>query len=136
MINFAQSTDISQTYGKKVRDLHEEIDATGAEAAVAQWLGVQWVPRTLEEDAKLADIGDRIEVRHTKYDAGKLQLKDKDLRLGSVLFLVTGHLPDYTIRGWLPAADALKVRKWMELVPGRGPGWWVLQDDLWEVWDD
>lgn len=117
-----------QRYGRNADDhtVELEIEAIGAEMAVARVLNRTWEDQdTPDYDG---DVGERVQVRHTRHTNGQLLLHpdDKD---NHAFFLVTGTFPNYNVVGWLMGKQAKSVGEIKELQPGR-PCVCVQQKDL------
>jgi hypothetical protein len=90
-------------------NFHEMIaecaEAVGAEIAVAQYFGIKGFKPTLNTFKNEADVMARLEVKHTKYEAGHLIINSTD-RADDVAMLVTGRSPVYQLVGWIPVKIA------------------------------
>jgi hypothetical protein len=74
---------------------------------------------------KKADVGDKFEVKWTKYITGQLIVYEYD-RTSDIAILVTGQSPHYFIAGWIPVSIAQKPR----FRHSHQPTWWVSQINL------
>jgi hypothetical protein len=74
---------------------------------------------------KKADVGDKFEVKWTKYTIGQLIVHEYD-RTSDIAILVTGSSPHYFIAGWIPVSVAQKPR----YRHSQQPNWWVSQINL------
>ena len=83
----------------------EGAESVGAEIAVAQYFGIKGFKPTVNTFKNQADVMDRLEVKWTKYDNGRLIIYPSD-RHNDVAILVTGRSPVYQIVGWIPIALA------------------------------
>jgi hypothetical protein len=72
---------------------------------VARYLGIADFEPTLNTFKNSADVGSRIEVKHTSWRDGHLIVKPSD-RDSDLAVLVVGESPNYTIIGWLPVSMA------------------------------
>jgi len=115
------------TYTKE-KNLHELIaqyaEALSAEWVVAKYLGVDYDP-FVSKYKEFADVGNKIEVRWTKYVAGQLIVHEYD-RPNDIAVLVTGQAPHYFIAGWIPIAMAQRPK----YRHSKQPNWWVTQINL------
>lgn len=96
-----------------------------AEIVVARYFGLADFDPADSQFKKTADVGSRIEVKWTKYDAGALIIGDSD-RNTDIAVLVTGTSPVYSIKGWIPVAIA-KNQRWRRRDQ---PTFWVDQYNL------
>lgn len=104
-------------------DWATDIEGAAAELAVARALGAYWDAGN--KTFKGADVGN-VQVRSTTVDNGKLIVRPND-DPAAVFILVTGRVPDLTLRGWMSGKEA-KQKKYKV-----GPlqnFWWVPQQDL------
>ena len=102
------------------------IDAAGAEMAVAKMLGRYWLAGVNEFD--IADVAPNLEVRHTQNSNGRLIVR-RDAPEDRPFFLVRGTMPRYEIVGWIWACDA-KRKEWLDDPNGDGPCYMVPADQL------
>jgi len=93
-----------------------ELDSVGAEIAVANILGLEWVELG-RPDAE-GDLEGGIQVRQSRRPTGRLIVHDYDPD-DFLCVLVTGTFPVYDVRGWLPADVAKQVGRWTDPQPGR-----------------
>lgn len=96
-------------YGNNGEDCWtDHIEGAGAEMAVAKHTGQFW--NGAVGQFKADDVG-VLQVRQTGHDRGCLILHHKD-HGDKPFILVTGQMPNYTIRGWLYARDGKKREHW------------------------
>ena len=82
----------------------KQIDAVGAESAVAEYMGLSdFVPLngTFKD---VADVGENLEIKHTAMQYGNLIISSID-RDDDIAVLVTGCIPTYSIIGWRPVNE-------------------------------
>ena len=120
--------DHSSRFDKKL-SFHEFVaqmaESICAEMVVAKYFGLTSFDPADSEFKKTADVGSRIEVKWTKYDAGALIIGDSD-RNTDIAVLVTGTSPTYSIKGWIPVVVA-KNQRWRRRDQ---PTFWVEQYNL------
>jgi hypothetical protein len=85
-----------------------DIEATGAEIAFAKFRGLYWAPSEGPQGHRQGDVGP-FEVRHTTHDDGHLVVYGHTHDEKRCV-LVTGRMPEYTIRGWIVARVAKQPR--------------------------
>jgi hypothetical protein len=106
-------------------DIARNSEAIGAEMAAAKLFGYkEWSP-SVNTFKREADIGSRIEIKHTKWESGHLIIKPSD-RNEDIAVLVTGKSPTYLIIGWIPVAMAKQNRYKHD----KSDSWWVSQINL------
>ena len=123
----------TKLYGQMI-NYHEMItqhaEAVGAEIAVAEYFGIRGFIPSVDSFKDEADVGARIEVKHTKYANGHLILQESQKsRPNDVCILVYGKSPVYVLAGWIPAAMALQPR----YRHTQQPTYWVNQRNLFEM---
>ena len=97
------------TYGYKDEDGWDiDIEACGAEMAVAKYLGVYWHDSGLPDSS---DVGGFVGVRWTKHPKGHLLVYDRDSDQLAYA-LVTGRCPNLSILGWMWGHEAKEERFW------------------------
>lgn len=120
--------DHSSRFDKKL-SFHEFVaqmaESICAEMVVAKYFGLKDFDPADSQFKKTADVGSRIEVKWTKYDAGALIIGDSD-RNTDIAVLVTGTSPTYLIKGWIPVSIA-KNQRWRRRDQ---PTFWVEQYNL------
>jgi hypothetical protein len=120
--------DHSSRFDKKL-SFHDFVaqmaESICAEMVVAKYFGITNFDPADSQFKKTADVGSRIEVKWTKYDAGALIIGDSD-RNTDIAVLVTGRSPSFRIAGWIPVANAKKDRYRHR----SQPTWWVTQGNL------
>lgn len=102
-----------------------DIQAAGAELAVAKVLGRYWAD-TAAPDTD-GDVGTGVQVRWTRLANGSLLLHPSDPD-DHAYVLVTGEMPSFEIPGWCWGRDGKDERFWREHT-GR-PAFFVPQDAL------
>ena len=113
------------------RDLnyHEYIaqlaEAVGSEIAVAKYFDLTDFKPTHSTFKTTADVGERLEVKWTKWRDGHLVVHSSD-RDSDIAVLVVGRSPEYYLAGWLPVANAKVNRFWRH----SEQNWWVTQSNL------
>ena len=120
--------DHSSRYDKSL-SFHEYVcqiaESICAEMVVARYFGNDKFEPTINTFKTQADVGSRLEVKWTKYDAGALIISESD-RNSDIAVLVTGKSPVYEIKGWIPVSIA-KDRRWKR---SEKPSFWVEQYNL------
>lgn len=120
--------DHSSRFDKKL-SFHDFVaqmaESICAEMVVAKYFGLKDFDPADSQFKKTADVGSRIEVKWTKYDAGALIIGDSD-RNSDIAVLVTGTSPTYSIKGWIPVSIA-KNQRWRRRDQ---PTFWVDQYNL------
>ena len=109
------------TFHERISELAETI---ASEWVVARHLGFEYDPFEPKMKKK-ADVGDKFEVKWTKYTIGQLIVHEYD-RTSDIAILVTGSSPHYFIAGWIPVSVAQKPR----YRHSQQPNWWVSQINL------
>ena len=107
------------------KSIARDAEAIGAEMVVARYLGIANFEPTLNTFKREADVGYRVEVKHTSWKDGHLIVKpsDRDIDLA---VLVVGDSPNYTIIGWIP----VDVAKSPRFKSDQSNSWWVSQINL------
>lgn len=106
-----------------------DVEACGAEIAVAKYLGLDDFKPDNEAFKNFADIGFNIEVKWTKWKEGSLILDDRQ-RENDVAILVTGNMPNLYVCGWTPVSMARRPSR------RRSDGcYWIGQADLFPMSD-
>lgn len=102
-----------------------DVEAAGAELAVAKALGVHWTGL----DGPDKDVGDvaGAQVRHSRRQDASLILHERDAD-DDRFVLVTGALPDMTVRGWCWGREGKRPHHWRTSVPR--PAYFVPQSAL------
>jgi len=110
-------------------NMHESIrrtaEALGAELAAARYFGITDFRLDLDKFKIRADIGNRIEIKHTKWIDGHLILRERD-RVEDLAVLVVGESPTYYVKGWIPIRSAKTSRFHHD----KDSSWWVSQSNL------
>jgi hypothetical protein len=120
-------------YGQNL-NYHEMIcqhaESAGAEIAVAEWFGITGFNPSVNTFKSEADVGTRIEVKHTKYTSGALILQaNQSNRPNDVAILVIGKSPVYRLAGWLPVSMAMMPK----YKHPRQDTYWIPQQNLFEM---
>ena len=103
--------------GSFIEFTEKQIDAVGAECAVAEYLGFNdYLPSNKTYKDK-ADVGQNIEVKHTYREQGNLINSGID-RNSDLAVLVTGRCPTYYLAGWIWVDDAQNDKYKSELIRG------------------
>jgi len=125
----------SQPFGDPGDDQRKFIDCYSAlaECAVANWLDLPWRNELVDDlSTKPPDVGNRLEVRWTKYPFGFLIGHDSDVD-DWMAVCVRGPLPDMEIKGWT-TTRALKQVKYRENPLARSPlDYWMPASDLYST---
>ena len=110
-------------------NIHESIrrtaEALGAEIAAARYFGITDFKLELDKFKLRADIGNRIEVKHTKWLDGHLILRERD-RVEDLAVLVCGESPNYWVKGWIP----IRAAKTSRFKHDKDGSYWVSQHNL------
>ena len=110
-------------------NIHECIrrtaEALGAEIAAARYFGITDFKLELDKFKFRADIGNRIEVKHTKWLDGHLILRERD-RVEDLAVLVVGESPTYYVKGWIP----IRAAKTSRFKHDKDDSWWISQINL------
>ena len=107
------------------KSIARDAEAIGAEMVVARYLGIADFEPTLNTFKNSADVGSRIEVKHTSWRDGHLIVKPSD-RDTDLAVLVVGESPNYTIIGWIPVS----IAKTPKFKSDQSNSWWVSQINL------
>ena len=97
--------------------IYGDIDAVGAEQAVAKFLNRYWLAGV--NTHQLADVAPDIEVRQTPHANGRLCIRPDKLQPERPYVLVRGTMPDYEIVGWIRGKDARRD-EWIDDPNKRG----------------
>jgi len=105
-----------------------DIEAAGAEMAVAKYLGQYWTG--VASTFKGPDVGIDIQVRHTERPTGLLIIR-KDDNSAAAYVLVVGLMPSYEIVGYIYGGEA-KRPEWLSTFgqPTREPAYKVPRNAL------
>lgn len=103
-----------------------DIESSGAEAAVAKALGRYWLAVLQNPQDAKGDVSG-VEVRSTPRMDGRLIVHDRD-KDDSPYVLVRGRFPNYQVVGWMLGRDA-KQEKYKRNGDGR-PAYFVPDVDL------
>ena len=120
-LDTARRYNTQLTFYDRVGELAESI---AAEWVVAKHLNLAYDP-FLPKMKKMADVGDKFEVKWSHHIEGQLIVHEYD-RVADIAILVTGQSPHYYIAGWIPVAIAQKAR----FRHSNQPNWWVSQINL------
>lgn len=130
---FARRSDNEHRWNRGDQHTVElEIEAIGAEIAVARAIGRDWVDSDRPDYD--GDVGPGVQVRHTRYVSGRLLLHESDPD-DHWYFLVTGDFPTFRVVGFVRGDVAKKVGKVLELQECR-PAIAVEQHDLRQLKDE
>ena len=109
-------------------NLHEGVlrnaEAAGSELAAAKYFEIPNFKLTINTFKTVADVGSRIEIKHTTWKEGHLIIRERD-RDGDIAVLVTGKSPRYFIVGWLPISICKTDR-----FKHKDGSWWISQINL------
>jgi hypothetical protein len=109
-------------------NLHEGIlrnaEAASAELAAAKYFEIPNFKLTINTFKRVADVGSRIEIKHTVWKEGHLIIRERD-RNEDIAVLVTGKSPRMFIVGWIPIAIAKSDR-----FKHKDGSWWISQINL------
>jgi len=105
-------------YQQNEHSIDVELDAIGAEIAAGLSIGVTWKDSSVPDSD--GDLGERIQVRHTKWGTGRLLVhpEDKD---DHCFILVRGKFPTFSIVGWMGGGEAKQRQWWTD--PSRRGRW-------------
>lgn len=106
-----------------------DIEAAGAEMAVAKVLGLYWTGANGLHDAT-TDVG-RLQVRNPLPGNQSLLVRPSDADDHGFV-LVTGTIPRFEVVGWMLARDA-KRPEWRRDPGGHGAAYFVPQEELHDV---
>lgn len=109
-----------------------EIEAIGAELAVAAVIGRTWTDS--DSPDYHGDVGVGVQVRHSRHEHGRLILHHSD-RGDHDFFFVTGVYPSFFVHGWIEGDEGKLVATPRELQPGR-PALCVEQTQLKSEWKE
>ena len=102
-----------------------DIQAAAAEMAFAKAREMYWDFSV--NTFKKPDVG-KIQIRHTTRNSGKLIVRPDDSD-EEIFVLVSGEIPEFTIRGYMRGCEA-KQDQFIDNPGGGKPCWMVPQDDL------
>jgi hypothetical protein len=109
-------------------NLHEGVlrnaEAASAELAAAKYFQIPNFKLTINTFKSVADVGSRIEIKHTVWKEGHLIIRERD-RNEDIAVLVTGKSPRMFIVGWLPIAICKSDR-----FKHKDGSWWISQINL------
>jgi len=112
----------------RVEDWGQNIEGALAERAVAKALNLcQEFHKN--GDGDLRHFGKKLEVRQTRYKAGKLTVYDYN-DPQSIYILVVGDSPTFTIAGWGEGVEVMQPEFWAEPPTVKKPAFWVPQEAL------
>ena len=124
----ASTAEHSSRYDRDL-NYHEYIgqlsEAVGSEIAVAKYFNLADFKPTHSTFKQAADIGQRIEVKWTKWKDGHLVVHQSD-RDSDIAVLVVGRSPEYFLAGWIPVNAAKIKRFWRH----SEQNWWISQSNL------
>jgi len=106
-----------------------DIESAAAELAVAVTLGLYWTPWARRPGEVPADVGRNVQVRRRSQPDWDLLAQPSDPP-GHYLVLVTGAIPAFDLRGWIPVNDALDPRYWGDPYHTQRPAYWIPQSHL------
>jgi len=88
-----------------------DVEAAAAELAAAKALGRYWSPADDPSEDREGDLGDGLQVRHTKRANGCLICHQRDADEHR-FFLVVGSMPAFRVVGHILGRDAKKPEWW------------------------
>jgi hypothetical protein len=110
-------------------NIHDSIkrtaEALGAEIAAARYFGIEGFKLEINKFKERADLGNRIEIKHTKWLDGHLILRPRD-RVEDLAVLVVGESPTYYVKGWIP----IRAAKTNRFKHDKLESWWISQINL------
>ena len=110
-------------------NIHDAIkrtaEALGAEIAAAKYFGIKDFKLEINKFKERADLGNRIEIKHTTWLDGHLILRPRD-RVEDLAVLVVGESPTYYVKGWIPIRSAKTTR----FKHDKLESWWINQANL------
>jgi len=95
-----------------------DIEAAGAEMAVAKHCGRYWTAYVGGNGRNVADVSPNIEVRRATSSTGPLIIRPGD-HVASPYVLVRGSMPNYEIVGWIRGGDGMRD-EWRSNPGGKG----------------
>lgn len=109
--------------------IHDQVselaESRAAELIVARYFNLDYSIDNLNLKDK-ADVGERLEIRWTRYDVGQLIIYPSD-RDSDVAILVTGRSgKGYKIAGWIP----IEIGKRSRFKNETQDSWWIPQNHL------
>lgn len=133
----ARKLNRNQLYGIDLSQytVESETEYVGSELFCFRKLNLEVPLKWINEQKpdKSGDVGEGLQVRHTKYSTGRLLLHPDDVGWHT-FFLVTGSFPTYRLAGWIKAKEGKVQENWRELIKGRF-SYAVNQDFLHEMKD-
>ena len=105
----------------------KQIDAVGAECAVAEYFGFEDFRPLNGAYKDKADVGQNIEVKHTYLEQGNLIITYLD-RDNDFAVLVTGRCPHYQLVGWIMVKDCKNDKYRSESI--KGDSYLIRRDNL------
>lgn len=118
----------ASTYKRTYLERLEE-ETVGACSEIAVGKALNWfVSPSVNTFHRVADVGQRVEVRGTKLDNGSLIIRDNDAD-DRWYILVTGEPPNMVVRGRI-RGDMAKRDEWVRDPHGRRKAWFVPQNAL------
>ena len=103
-----------------------DINGAAAELAFCKWKGIHWSASV--DNFTGADVGDDIQIRNAQKDDGSLAIKEHDQN-DHVFVLLTGRIPEFTLRGWIRGKDGKKPH-WKSNINKGQDTWLVPQEAL------
>lgn len=111
-----------------------DIESSGAELAVAKFLGLYWLPWAERLEEVRADVGDCVEVRWRSRRGYDLPAHPEDPDCHYYV-LVYGSIPEFELVGWTTGWQAKQPQTWHDnYVRGR-PAFWTPQAALSQDWE-
>jgi len=117
-----------EPYGSPVDAWEVDIEGAAAEFAVSKALGLPWRYEVVDDLSDTpVDVGDNVQVRWTKYDNGHLTIYPRD-RNSDIFVLVTGRIPDFSLRGWIDGVEGKRIGRYG--IDPRGNAFWIEASSL------
>lgn len=127
--NMRNGKDFDHKHGVIADSWGNDLESTGAEVAVAKYLGVYWGAPV--NNFKDADIGTNLQVRHSIDHSNNCIIRKRDSS-DHFYVLVTGRLPNYKIQGYVLGKDAKKTQ-YVRAPCNKEPAWFYPQENLKDV---
>lgn len=108
-ITVKKNYDLERNGGDWQEFASKQVDAVGAESAIAEYVGLMdFIPLngTFKD---VADVGENLEVKHTRRLDGNLIITSID-RDDDIAVLVIGCMPTFSLIGWRPVNECKQDR--------------------------
>lgn len=113
-------------HGLKESSWDMDVESSCAEAAVAKHLKSFWLGAL--DTFKDADVGNNVQVRHTKLENGRLIVRQGD-PIDHVYILVVGKAPKFKLVGFISGHEAMQ-EEYLDAPSGRELAYFIPQGDL------